>query len=157
MKSLESGITDPLPPAITVHAASEPGTRVHRPNGKSKLRRSVAAVGLSTFLVALSAGFASASSPNPVVQAASNQDTILQPGEGNQFGTWFWGRTVVCFTNLGSEVASYEWISSTTFSSRSLTPHEQHCDSRSFVGFGIYVTNTSVTNSPIQVSLPYGP
>lgn len=164
MKSINPEITTrSLSPAIEGMAKTEPAPKVGRL--KPRARRAAVALGISTILVGLSGGFAAAATPEKAAtpeatvghSITSSQDAYLWPGEGRQFGTWFFGRTVICFKNMGPEVASYEWISSTTFSSRSLAPHEQYCDSRSFVGFGIYVTNTSVTDSPIKVSLPYGP
>ena len=150
--------TQALPRAIAATAMTGLARKGNHRRARQRIRRGAVALGVSTILAGLSAGAAAASSQDAILQpAASSQDATLQPGGGKSFRTWFFGRTVICFTNLGPEVASYEWISSTTFSSRSLSPYQEYCISRAFVGFDIYVTNTSVTSSPIHVSFPYGP
>lgn len=151
-------------------ARPEPAHWPRRNTGKVRGTRTAVALGVSTVLIGLSAGFAAASTPDSALEqsaaspaprmehaTASNQDAYLFRDDSHSFATWFFGRTVICFKNMGSQVASYEWISATTFSSRSLGAYEEYCDSRSFVGFGIWVHNNSSTDSLIKVSFPYGP
>jgi hypothetical protein len=136
-----------FPRADRRNAHTEAVPKNRRPGGRQRIRRGVIALGLSGILIGASAGAA----------AASSQDATLNPGDGKTFKTWFWGRTPICYTNLGSEYASYEWISSTSFGSGSLAPGDQRCTARSYVGFEIYVQNTSASSSPVHVSFPHGP
>ena len=108
-------------------------------------RRTIAAACLTTAALAGTAATAQ----------AAQSDTVYQ-NQTKTFATWFWGRTVVCFTNVGGTDTSIFWQSASTgvplFLPKGSAPN---CTSRSFVGFRIAVTD--VGPSPVQVTFPYGP
>jgi hypothetical protein len=114
--------------------------------GRRRLRNAAIILGLSGTLVGGAAGIAQAS------QAAT-----LSPGQEQGFSTWFFGRTEVCFQNVSPTYdGSYYWSSGPTTGGGGLTPGQQACVVRSFVGININVTNLSA-RAPIQVTFPIGP
>jgi hypothetical protein len=113
---------------------------------KRPMKRAAALVAMSGALVVATAGIA---------EAAQSGD--LAPQTGHSYATWFGGGTVVCVKNLSSTVnASFTWVSSTSSGGYGLRPSQELCQSRSYVGFRVYITNTS-PDATLHVSLPYGP
>jgi hypothetical protein len=108
-------------------------------------RRTLAAVCLSAAALGGTAAAAQAS-----------QSDVVYPNQTKSFATWFWGHTVVCFSNVGGSDTSIYWESATTHAPLYLPKGSPpNCMSRAFVGFRLAVTD--VGPSPVQVSFPYGP
>src|SRR6476469_1101960 len=79
-----------------------------RQTGHAKATRAAVALGFSTVLIGLSAGFAAASAPDTALERTganpappmkhvteSNQDAYLFRDDSHSFATWFFGRTVI--------------------------------------------------------------
>jgi hypothetical protein len=111
-----------------------------------RLRNGAVVLGISGALVGGAAGIAQAS-----------QGSTISPGAQQSFSTWFFGRTEVCFQNVSSQYdASYYWNSGPSSGGGGLTPGQQACLVRSFVGLNINVSNLSA-RAPIAVTFPIGP
>lgn len=110
----------------------------------NRTRRAVVA---TTLGVALLAGGAAT--------AEAAQVGTQGPGTTASYATWFWGRTQVCFQDVGSKDVAYNWWSSTSNGSGYLTPGQQTCMTRSFAGWRLGVYN--IGGGTLKVTFPIGP
>ena len=124
---------------MTVTTESRPSRRLRKVAVAAALGGTVA-----------TAGFATA--------AQASQAGVQAPGQTSSYATWFWGRTQVCFKDLGylGQPVAYNWSSSTSFGSGYLAPGQENCNLvRSFVGFRISVSD--IGGDYLQVRFPIGP
>lgn len=114
------------------------------------VRRALATLGLGLVL----AGGAAAG----VAQADTDvtNGMRLGPGSDGAVHSWFFGKTRVCFDNVGPGDGSVSFWSGPTTGWRALPPGGHECITGSFVGLDVGVRNQS-PNATIVVSEPFGP
>ncbi len=88
--------------------------------------------------------------------AQATQGATLRPNQSREFATWFFGRTTVCFKNIGSTDGSVQWWSGPSSGGYGLVPGAEVCPTRSYAGIRLGVRNLSPQAS-IAVTFPIGP
>ena len=135
----------------------------------TRVRRTLATLGMSAAMVGGVAGVAEAAQGGATAPAGNHytystvarvtkaaQEGDIGPGGHATYKTWFWGRTEVCIKNTGSEDAGFTWSSATSSSGGGLESQQETCFVRSFVGFPITINNLSPRTS-FHVRFPIGP
>ena len=134
----------------------------------SRLRRTLATLGISAALVGGLAGAAEAAQGGAAAQAANHhtystvahvakaaQGGDLGPGQSATYSTWFFGRTHVSVQNNSSAGDAFLWSSSTSHGGGWVAPGTTYTLIRSFVGFPVTITN--IGPETLHVSFPGGP